>query len=337
MRRALSFALAAVVAGGTAHAQVQIKPLPAPLPPGGAPAPRPVVEYAGPSAFQKAVSSPLVVGGTVSIGKETTDALPWQGSQAKTTYRVATIKVTDTYAGPKADAVKVLLPPGDTTYIQEPFPGQPPQPYYPQFPQQIQLIDGQEGVFFLMKHPTVADAYTHMAGQPPLNPLDSKYKADLADVKLVAAVQADPLKALKAEKADDRMKAAFVLVSKYRRQPPYDGKQPKQEAIPAEESKLIFKALLEADWEVWDKPQQPNEVRDWTLNPTNLLSQMQVYPGAPGKVKFPQVAQQPGQGYYAAYKAAFQKWVEGDGKDFEIQRFVAAGDKPEPKKDEPKK
>lgn len=337
MRRVLSFALAAVVTGGTAQAQVQVKPLPAQLPPGGGIAPaRPAVEYAGPTAFQKAVNSPLVVAGTVSIAKETTDALPWQGSQAKVTYRVATIKVTETFAGTKAETVKVFLPPGDPTYIQEQFPGQPAQPYYPQFPNQIQLIEGQEGVFFLTKHPTVADAYLNMGGQPPLNPLDSKYKADLADVKLVASVQGDPMKALKADKADDRMKAAFVLVSKYRRPPAYDGKQYKQEAIPAEEAKLIFKALREADWEIWDKPQQPNEARDWTLNPTNLLGQMQIYPGAPGKGKFPQVAQQPGQGYYAAYKAAFEKWADGDGKDFEIQRFVT-GDKAEPKKDEPKK
>jgi len=336
MRRFFRFALAAVAAGGAAHAQVQVKPLPA-IAPGAPPArvgvgvaPIQAVEYTGPSAFQKAVASQLVVSGTVSIGKETAEAAPWLGSPTKATYRVATIKVADTLIGGKAETVKVLLAPADPTYVNDPFPGQPAQPYYPQFPQQIQLIDGQEGVFFLTKHPT-ADAFTHAGGQPPLNPLDTRYKSDLAEVKLVAAVHADPVKALKAEKAEDRMRAAYVLVTGYRRPPAYD-KQYDQTAVPAEEAKLIFKAMLDADWELWDKPQQPNEVRDYTLNPTSLLGLMQVYQGAPGKGNFPQVRPQPGQGYHAAYKEAFQKWMDGDGKEFELKRFVQPGEKKDEKK-----
>ncbi len=335
MRRALRAALAAaVVVGGTASAQVQVRPLPAPIQPGGGIAgPRAAVEYAGPTAFQKTVNSQVVVSGTVSIGKETVDAPMWQGSPTKATFRVATIKVTDTLMGEKVATVKVLLSAADPTYINDPFPGQPAQPYYPQFPNQIQLIDGQEGVFFLAKHPTQADAYTHAPGSPPLNPLDTKYKGDLDEVKGVAAVHADPVKALKAEKADARMKAAYVLVTKYRRPPAFDGKQYEQKAVAADEAKLIMKALQDADWELWDKPQQPNEVRDYTLNPTSLLGQLQVYQGAPGKGNFPQVRPQPGQGYNTAYKAAFTTWMEGDGKDFEIKRFVMPGEK----KDEPKK
>lgn len=337
LRRTFRFALAAVMAAGAARAQVQVKPLPAPLPAapprvGVVPA-APVVEYTGPSAFQKAVNNQLVVAGTVAIGKETADVLPWPGAAAKMNCRVATIKVTDTFVGPKADTLKVLLQPGDFTYVNDPPPGQPAQPYYPQFPQQIQLIDGQEGVFFLIRHPTVADAWVHSPGNPPLNPLDTKYKSDLAEVKQVAAVYADPIKALKAEKADDRLRAASALVTRYRRPPAFDGKQYEQKAIPAEEAKLIFQAMRDADWEGWDKPQQPNEVRDYTLNPTGLLGQLQVYQGAPGKGNFPQVRQQPGQGYHAAYKEAFEKWLDGDGKDFEIMRFVQPGEK----KDEPKK
>lgn len=334
MRRALRVALAAAVVGGSAFAQVQVRPLPAPLPPGGGgiAAPRQAV-YAGPSAFQKTVNSLLVVSGTVSIGKDTVDAPMWQGSPTKATYRVATIKVTDTLLGEKAAAVKVLLPAADPTYINDPFPGQPAQPYYPQFPQQIQLIDGQEGVFFLTRHATQADAYQHSPGSPPLNPLDTKYKSELDEVKGVAAVHADPIKALKAEKADDRMRAANVLVTKYRRPPAQDGKPYEQKAIAADEAKLIFKALQDADWELWDKPQQPNEIRDYTLNPTNLLGQLQIYQGAPGKGNFPQVRPQPGQGYNKAYKAAFDTWMEGNGKEFEIKRYVAPGEK----KDEPKK
>jgi hypothetical protein len=337
MHRAFRLALAAAAAavGGAAFAQVQVRPLPAPIPPpgGGIGAPARPVVYTGPTAFQKTVNAQLVVAGTVSVAKDTVQVPAYQGSPTKVTVRAATIKVTDTLLGEKAAAVKVLIPPADPTYINDPFPGQPPQPYYPQVPNNVQLIDGQEGVFFLTRHPTEADAFTHAGGSPPLNPLDTKYKEELAEVKAVGAVHADPVKALKAEKADDRMRAAFVLVTKYRRPPAYDGKVYEQKAIPAEEAKLIFKALQDADWELWDKPQQPGEVRDYTLNPTNLLGQLQVYPGAPGKGNFPQVRPQPGQGYHTAYKAAFTTWMEGDGKEFEIKRYLAPGEK----KDEPKK
>src|SRR5262249_12575807 len=150
--------------------------------------------------------------------------------------RVATIKVSETLIGDKAETVKVLIPPADPTFVYDTPPGQPPQPYFTIVPYQVQLIDGQEGVFFLTKHPTAADAYVHVGGRPPLNPLDTKYKTDLADVKLVASVYADPLKALKAEKADDRARAALALVIRYRRPPAFDGKQYDQKTIPADEA-----------------------------------------------------------------------------------------------------
>jgi hypothetical protein len=335
MRRAFRFALACLTLSAAAHAQVA-RPLPAQVPPpapgAGAAAPKRAVEYTGPTAFQKAVGSQLVVSGTVTMTKETVALSAWQGAPAKTTYRVATIKVTDTLVGDKADTVSVLIAPADPDYVNDPFPGQPPQPYFPRMPNSIQLIDGQEGVFFLTRLPAKTDAYTPAGGMPPLNPLDTKYKEELAEVKEVAAVYADPVKALKAEKADARMKAASVLVSRYRRPPAYDGKQYEQKAIPAEESKLILQALADADWELWDKPQQPNEVRDYTLNPGNLLAQLQVHTGAPGKGNFPQVKQQPGQGYNAAYKAAFDSWMAGNGKDFEVKRYVQPGEKKEEKK-----
>lgn len=330
MRLVFRLAFAAAAVGGAAFAQVQVRPQPAliPQPGGGAPgAPARPVVYAGPTAFQKTVNAQLVVAGTVSMTKDTVEAPLWQGAPTKATFRVATIKVSDTLLGEKAATVKVLLGAADPTYINDPFPGQPPQPYYPQVPNQIQLIDGQEGVFFLTRHQTVADAFTHAPGSPPLNPLDTKYKSELDEVKVVGAVHADPTKALKAEKADDRMRAAYVLVMKYRRPPAYDGKQYEQKAIDAEEAKLIFKAIQDADWEMWDKPQQPNEVRDYTLNPTNLLGQLQIYTGAPGKGNFPQVRPQPGQGYHKAYQDAFKSWMDANGKDFEIKRYLAPGEK----------
>ena len=339
MRRVIRFAVAAaVVAGGVAQAQVVQVQIAPPIAGGGAPAARPfrVIEYTGPTATQKAMGSKLVVAGTVSLGKETVDLAAYPGTPTKTAYRVATIKVTDTLIGDKADAVKVLIAPSDPVQPVFEYPGQPQQ-YFPPFPNQIQVIDGQEGVFFLVKHPTAADQYTLAQGQPPLSPLDTKYKDDLAAVKQMAAIYADPVKALKAEKPDDRMKAAYAITLRYRQPPPFDGKQPAEKSIPAEETKLIFQAMLDADWEKWDKPQQDPNI-DYTLNPTGLIGLIGVYAGAPGKANFPQVRPQPNQGFSAAYRDAFKEWMTGNGKEFEIKRFVHPGEKKdEPKKDEPKK
>lgn len=327
MRRMFCLALAAV--GGAAFAQVQVRPLPAKVAPpgGGIAADRAMVVYTGPTAFQKTVNSQAVVAGTVTISKDTVDVSPYQGAPVKITYRVATVKVTDTLVGDKAETVKVLLGPSDPTYINEPFPGQPAPPYQPQFPNNIQLIDGQEGVFFLTRLAGDADNFILTGGCPPLNPLDTTYKPDLAEVKVVAAIYADPVKSLKAEKSEDRVRAASVLVSRYSRPPAYDGKQYPQVAVAAEETKLILKALKEADWASWDKPQQPGEQRDYMSSPANVLGQMQIYPGAQGKANFPQVRQQPGQGYHAAYKEAFDTWMEGAGKDYEIKRYLQPNEK----------
>ncbi|MCU0704889.1 MAG: hypothetical protein MUF18_13000 [Fimbriiglobus sp.] len=327
MRSILRAALAVTVASGAASAQVQVRPLPAQVAPPvvGRPVARVApVEYTGPTAFQKAINTSLVVAGTVSVGKETVEAEQWKGQPLKTTHRVASIKVTDTFVGAKADTIRVLMPPADPTYPNDPFPG---QPYVAPFVNSVQFIDGQEGVFFLTPHPTVAGAFMPAQGNPPLNPLDTNYKADLAEVKGVAAVHADPLKALKAEKPEDRIRAAFVLVNKYRQPPAFDGKKYEETPIPAEETKLIFQALLEADWDEWDKPRLGGEIVDWTRSPSNVIGRLQLYTGAPGVKNFPQVQPQPGQGYHAAMRDALKKWREGDGKDYQIKRFVHPGEK----------
>ena len=334
MRQAFRAAAAlAALIGGPAVAQVRI--LPAPVPPGGGfvgnPG-RPVAPaFNGPSAQQRAVNSQLVVSGTAAQEKEPAEVEQFKGSPVKVKYKVFSVKVADTLVGEKAEKVRILVGPGDFAAVQFEQPGQPAPPYFPAYLNSVQLIDGQEGVFFLTRHP-MADGWVLVAGNPPLNPLDTRYKDDLAAVKAVAATYADPIKALKAEKADDKMKAAAVLLTRYSRPPAYDGKPYERKAVPAEEAKLIFQAMLDADWEVWDKPQQPGEVRDYTLNPTNLLGQMQVYQGAKGAASFPPVQPKPGQGYTAAYKEAFVAWREGAGKDFQVMRYALPGEKA----DEPK-
>jgi hypothetical protein len=82
----------------------------------------------------------------------------------------------------------------------------------------------------------------------PLDASAKGYHEQLAEVKKVTSVVADPVKALKAKEASDRTFAARTLVTRYR-VITYVGKgTAKQEAIPAEESKLILAAIAEMPW-----------------------------------------------------------------------------------------
>jgi hypothetical protein len=121
------------------------------------------------------------------------------------------------------------------------------------------------------------------------------------------------MKALKAEKLDDRLTAMATLVGKYRSA---RGNQV-EVAIPAEETKLIMKTLLEADWTVADMP-KPGF--DYQTAPTNIASMIGLYPGANG---IPQIVQKPGESYSALYKQAVKTWYEKSGEKFEIKKFVA--------------
>ena len=319
MRRLMMGAIIVTVATGTgsvfAQPAVLGKPaLAEPLAPNFVPR--------GQTVRQKVFASQLIVAGKATIENETVEVAMYQGQPVKTTYTLATIRVSDTLIGDKVgDAVKVLIPPGDPAQIPFEAPGQrQPQYFRPQVGQ-VQLIDGQEGVFFLTPHPNSPEHFIINYGQTPLNPLDTTYKADLAAIKRLGEIYANPVKALKAEKAEDRFEAAAALVHRYRRQGQQPGNKPMaQVAIPAEEGKLILKAIQDADWAKYDVPVQPGEPQhDYSMMPTGLLGQLAIYPGQKG---FPQVRVNPGQGYNAAFHDNFKTWMEGEGAKFEIKKFV---------------
>jgi hypothetical protein len=312
MRRALCVGLA-VALGWCGSAVAQRRPG---VPGGPSSTPQLV------STFHRAVSSQLVVKGTVSMGNETVEVEMYPGQPVKTTFSVATIKVAETLIGDKSgDTVTILIPPADPAQIPFEGPGRPAQYFRPAI-SQVQVIDGQEGVFFLSRHQTSAAHYQLSAGCPPLNPLDTNYKDNLATVTKVGAAIADPMKALKAEKASDRYDAAAVLVSWYRRVFSAGNVSKNEVAVPAEETKLILKAIAEYDWAEYDVPVQPGDPpRDYTKSPTNLLALLGIYPGQHG---FPQVRVNPGQQYHAAYQEQYKTWLDGAGAKFELKRFKPA-------------
>lgn len=246
-------------------------------------------------------SDAVVVGKVTAIEKDAVSATPAPGVPEKVAYKIAVVKVeTGLVGAANATHVKVaFIPPAPVA------PGTPVRPGLPQ----VNLTEGTEGLFYLVKHHS-ADFYV---ATPLLAPADSKaddYKAQVEQAKKCAAIRAEPMKALKSDKAEDRFFAAFVLVSKYRAFP-QDGAETDTAKVPADESKLILKALAEGNW----KQERSSG------NPPNS---MQAF-GALGITdkdgwKYPEV--KPGEDFTTKTKEAFAAWVAGPGKDYQINKVV---------------
>lgn len=269
---------------------------------------------------QKTVQSEAVVVGKVtSIDADEVEAEPFVGAP-KIKYKVVVIKLETAVAGVKGlTHIKVGFPatatapaqlPGidDGNLKRRPLPGGG-------IARTIALSEGQEGIFFLNKHATAA-FYTIAEG---FNPIDAKapnYKDELAKVAQVVATISDPVKALKAEKAEDRIAATAILVSKYRTYPRNVTDGIDEKAIPAEVTRLIMNELIEADW--------TKDYADPNLHPQNVISQLGIFPGANGFPQFQPKPNDPNGGltYRTWFRAELKKWYEKNGK-FEIKAITA--------------
>jgi len=261
----------------------------------------------------------IVTGKVTTVEKETVELPQFAGDKNKAAFTVAVIKVETALAGVKnVTHVKVafLAQPGAGGGEDQPIVGKPGiRPFPGRGFGPVQLTEGQEGIFFLQKHPGSDSYYSVQQGMTPVAAKAENYKDDLAKVKGITEAFADPVKALKAEKLTDRLTAAAAIVGKYR-QPARNG-QSVEVAIPAEETKLILKTLLEADWTVADMP-APGF--DYQSAPSNIASMIGLYPGGNG---IPQVVVKPGESYSAKYKEVVKAWYEKSGEKFEIKKFVA--------------
>ena len=267
---------------------------------------------------QKVAQSDVIVTGKVTtVEKETVELPQFAGDKNKAAFTVAVIKIETALSGAKnVTHLKVAFmaqPGGGGEEVPVGKPGIRPLPIRGFGP--VQLTEGQEGIFFLQKHPGSDTYYAIQQGMTPVAAKAENYKDELVKVKGITDALADPLKALKAEKLDARLTAVAAIVGKYRQ--PARGGQSVEVAIPAEETKLILKTLLEADWTVADMP-APGF--DYQSAPGNIASMIGLYPGGNG---VPQVLVKPGESYNAKWKEVVKAWFEKSGEKFEIKKFVA--------------
>ncbi len=256
---------------------------------------------------ERLAQSQMTVVGKVKSVEATPVMLPqYPGDPNKVAHKVAVIQVE-----------KGLFGAGDAKEIKVAFLAPPKlDPNVPVRPgrggfQTINLEAGQEGVFFLSKHNT-GDYLTITPMISPLNSKDENYKAAFENVTKAAAALNDPAKALKAEKPEDRFLAAAAILARYRAVP--DGVEAEIVKVPADESRLILKGLAEGDWTRFDEnlPNATQAFYSLALTPKDGWVQPVIVntPGAP-PVDF-----------NAVMKDAFMGWMDGAGKNYQINRMV---------------
>jgi hypothetical protein len=278
--------------------------------------PAPALMIAMKPAAQRALTAEMVVVGKVtSIEKDVIEAAPFVNAPNKVAYKIAVVKIESTLAGKNNDThIKVgFIPPLPPA---APNPDAPPggiriAPRRPNLAPELK--EGQEFVFFLSKHPS-ANFYIMPAMSPPLDVKAEETKKELESIKKTLAVIADPMNALKSEKAEERIFAAATMLGKHRSYPDQGG-EIDQVAISADESKLILKALAESDWTKIDRG-SPNGMQSFY--------QLQLT-DKDGWVAPKPVRPQPGQpavNFNEVVKEAFVKWLDGPGKDYVIKKIV---------------
>jgi hypothetical protein len=279
-------------------------------------------------APQRALTADVVIVGKVTaIEKETVDAEQFPGQKQKVAHKIAVVKIETGLAGANAIThVKIgFVPPPKVDPAQPVNPNQPAilpiRPGRPGFGAP-ELKEGTEMLFFLSKH-HAADFYTIPNMSPPIDVKTEGGKKELEQVKKVMALIAEPMKGLKSDKAEVRTQTAAALVMKYRQYPQFVNGEPKQEAIDKDESKLILKALAEADWKQQVRPVPGDEFG--MFSPMTAFSRL----GLSEKDGFVRpmpprpVAGQPRPDFAVMQKEAFVKWLEGPGKDYVVKKFVA--------------
>lgn len=256
------------------------------------------------SPTEKLVRSDVVaVGKVTALEKDTIDAPQYPGAPDKVAYKIAVVKIENGLVGANnITHVKIgFIPPAEGA----PPVGRPGRGGYAP----VNLTKDMEALFYLKKHHS-ADFYTVEPIMAPTDTKDEGYKAQLETVKKGAAVIADPTKALKAEKADDRLFAAALLVTKYRSYPE-NAPEVENVKIGADESKLILKAIAEGDWKKDQDGVSPHPYQAFSMLGLNQTSGF----------KFPQV--KPGEDFITKAKETYTEWLAGAGKDYQITKIVA--------------
>lgn len=235
-----------------------------------------------------AVVGVVVVGTVTDIDKDPLVTTSAPGVEDKISFTVATVKITDAIRGLKTEThLKVGFIPNARTPLN--------------------LAEKQDYLLFLTKHHS--DNFYVLNFMSPPVALTADTKATVEQVKSVGKILADPAKALKVEKAEDKAFAAMVLIMQYRSQSE-SGVEQTTEAVPLEESQTILQAMGAIDWTT--TPQ----VGGFEL--MQAFYQLGIIENDGWKMP----AIKPGEQAVAVLHKTFNEWLSGAGAKYQIQKFV---------------
>ena len=263
---------------------------------------------------QAMTQSDVVVTGKVKdLEKAPVEAAQHAGQGAPlASYTIAVVDIQDSIKG--ADSL---------TQIRVGFPEGTPKPAPNKFdpPQQDvvrpirgmpsqALTIGQEGCFFLQKHPT-ANFYIQVSYSTLLDAKAANFKTELAKVTNAVAVFKEPLKALKVEDKKERYINLRMLLQHYQSYPrsQVNATPAKRVEVPADVSKLIMNLVADLP-EVTPDPVTGMNIQSvfYFLQPTPADGWMQP--------KFVQ-----GANFQQVFGEAAKKWVKEHADTFRVKRY----------------
>lgn len=249
---------------------------------------------APPPVFNRVAAAETIVAGRVTaLEDKDVAAVSFHGGAQKIKYRIALVTVNDPILNAKGlKQVRVGFIPYDGPPVGR------PRMYLGQ------LRSGDEGILFLRKHPA-ADFYVAPYYYDLLLADWPNYAKEAKEVRQHAKQLEDAPAGLKSKDARQRFQSAALLILKYRTRGP--GKAATEE-LDAAESKLLLKALAEADWAGAIKGEQPNP---WTV-----FSQL----GLTAKDGWKPPASATGM---QDYVNAAREWLRTNAETYRIRRFVS--------------
>jgi hypothetical protein len=255
-----------------------------------------------PISQRVAAADAVIVGKVTGFADRAVSAVRFPGGTDKVNYQIALVKVEEALLGAKdAKVVRVgSLPPAAPA---PPTPGRPPIRRYPQ----ANLTLNQEACLFLTKHPA-GDFYVLPAYHDAINKAGNRaFDKEVAEARHCAKLLADPKAGLASPNKDDRALTAVMLVTRYRTPRYYAGKPPKEEPIPAAQSKAILRALAGADWTIRN-PRQAQGSPQAVFNRLGLTEKDGWVP--------PRDA--------GRYAETAKQWLKAHADTYRIRRFVTA-------------
>jgi hypothetical protein len=248
----------------------------------------------GPSRVARA---DMVVLGRIVAHEDKDIEVMLPGGTDKVTYRIAVLKVNEGLRGAKdAKMLRIAFTPPD--------PNQPP---IIGGGGRVNLDVGRDGLFLLDRQPNQNYCQTPMWFNV-VSSDDPSFAKQVKETRAACKLLDNPRAGLASAKANERFLAAALMIYQYRTPPrALPPAEAKQEPIDAEESKLILKALQEANWNAPPKIGQSNA--------PELFLELGLTPQDGWKL--------PEEFTPADVARLAQAWLREHGETYRVKRFVA--------------